>query len=120
MKAVVHDTYGPPEVLRITEIARPVPKDDELLVKVHASSVTRTDTGFRNSEYFFTRVFTGLRRPKRKIPGLELAGVVDAVGAAVTEFQIGDEVFGIRGGANAEYVCVRESGPRSQAGEHDL
>jgi len=110
MKAVVHDTYGPPEVLRITEIARPVPKDDELLVKVHASSVTRTDTGFRNSEYFFTRVFTGLRRPKRKIPGLELAGVVEAVGAAVTEFQIGDEVFGIRGGANAEYVCVRESG----------
>jgi NADPH:quinone reductase-like Zn-dependent oxidoreductase len=110
VKAVVHDRYGPPEVLRVAEVERPAPKDDEVLVKVHASTVTRTDTGFRSSEYFFTRVFTGLLRPKRKIPGLELAGVVEAVGAAVTEFQVGDEVFGIRGGANAEYICVRESG----------
>jgi NADPH:quinone reductase-like Zn-dependent oxidoreductase len=110
VRAVVHDRYGPPEVLRLAEVERPVPKDDEVLVKVHASTVTRTDTGFRSSEYFFTRVFTGLLRPKRKIPGLELAGVVEAVGAAVTEFRVGDEVFGIKGGANAEYVCVRQSG----------
>jgi NADPH:quinone reductase-like Zn-dependent oxidoreductase len=110
MRAVVHDRYGPPEVLRVAEVERPVPKDDEVLVKVHASTVTRTDAGLRSSEYFFSRVFTGLLRPKRKIPGMELAGVVEAVGAAVTEFQVGDEVFGIRDGANAEYVCVRESG----------
>jgi NADPH:quinone reductase-like Zn-dependent oxidoreductase len=110
MRAVVHDRYGPPEVLRLAEVERPGPKDDEVLVKVHASTVTRTDTGFRSSEYFFTRAFTGLLRPKRKIPGLELAGVVEAVGAAVTQFQVGDEVFGIKGGANAEYICVHENG----------
>jgi len=110
MRAVVHDRYGPPEVLRVEEVERPVPNDDEILVKVHATTVTRTDTGLRSSAYFFTRVFTGLRRPKRKIAGMELAGVVEAVGAAVTEFEVGDDVFGIRGGANAEYICVRESG----------
>ncbi len=110
MRAVVHDRYGPPEVLRVEEVERPVPKEDEVLVKVNASTVTRTDCGFRGADPFFARVFTGLLRPKRRIPGLELAGVVEAVGAAVTEFQVGEEVFGIRGGANAEYVCVRESG----------
>ena len=110
MRAVVHDTYGPPEVLRLEDVARPEPREDEVLVKVRATTVTRTDTGLRGAEYFFTRVFTGLRRPKRRIPGLELAGVVEAVGAAVTEFEVGDEVFGVRGGANAEYVCVREGG----------
>jgi NADPH:quinone reductase-like Zn-dependent oxidoreductase len=110
MRAVVHDRYGPPEVLRLADVERPSPEDDEVLVKVHASSVTRTDAGFRSSEYFFARIFTGLLRPKRKTPGLELAGVVEAVGPAVTEFQVGDEVFGVKGGANAEYICVRESG----------
>jgi NADPH:quinone reductase-like Zn-dependent oxidoreductase len=110
MRAVVHDTYGPPEVLRIEDVPRPVPKADEVLVKVHATSVTRTDCGFRAAEPFFSRVFTGLLRPKRRTPGLELAGEVEAVGAAVTEFEVGDEVFGIRGGANAEYICVREQG----------
>jgi len=110
MRAVVHDRYGPPEVLRVEEVERPTQKDDEVLVRVHASSVTRSDTGLRSSEYFFSRVFTGPLRPKRKISGMELAGVVEAVGAEVTEFAVGDEVFGIRGGANAEYVCVREGG----------
>ena len=110
MRAVVHDKYGPPEVLRLEEIERPVPKDDEVLVKVHATTVTRTDCGFRAADPFFARVFTGLRRPKRRSPGMELAGEVEAVGAAVTEFELGDEVFGVRGGANAEYICVRESG----------
>jgi NADPH:quinone reductase-like Zn-dependent oxidoreductase len=110
MKAVVHERYGPPEVLHVTEVERPVPKDDEVLVRVHASSVTRTDCGLREARPFFARFFTGLRRPRRRIAGLELAGVVEAVGAAVTEFEVGDEVFGIRGGANAEYVCVRENG----------
>lgn len=111
MRAVVHDRYGPPEVLRLEEVPRPVPAADEVLVKVHVTSVTRSDCGFRsNSEYWFSRVFTGLIRPKRRIAGTEFAGVVDAVGTSVTEFVPGDEVFGIKGGANAEYVCVREEG----------
>jgi NADPH:quinone reductase-like Zn-dependent oxidoreductase len=110
MRAVVHDRYGPPEVLRIDDVERPVPEDDEVLVRVHATTVTRSDTGFRSAEYWFARVFTGLLRPKRKISGSELAGVVEAVGSAVTEFEVGDEVFGVKGGANAEYVCVREQG----------
>ncbi len=110
MRAVVHDRYGPPEVLRLEEVDRPMPRDDEVLVSVHASSVTRSDTGLRGSEYWFARAFTGLRRPRQRIAGMELAGVVEAAGTAVVRFRVGDEVFGIRSGANAEYVCVREDG----------
>ena len=110
MRAVVHDRYGPPEVLRVADVERPAPKDDEVLVRVHATTVTRTDCGVRAADPFFSRVFTGLRRPKRRIAGMELAGEVEAVGADVTEFAVGDRVFGVRSGANAEYVCVREQG----------
>src|SRR5438309_99389 len=112
MRAVIHDKYGPPEVLRLEEVDRPAPTDDEVLVKIHATTVTRTDCGLRSAELFITRFFTGLRRPKRKILGMELAGEIEAVGAAVTEFQLGDDVFGVIGsGANAEYVCVPETAP---------
>ena len=114
MRAIVHDTYGPPEVLRLEEVERPVPKDDEVLVKVHATTVNRTDTGFRSAELFLTRFFTGLRRPKWRIPGSEFAGEVEAVGSAVGEFAVGDRVFGVnvgRYGAHADFVCVRESAP---------
>ncbi len=115
MRAVVHDRYGPPEVLRVAEVERPVPKDDEVLVKVHASTVTRGEAmGVRSKEYRFTRLFTGIRRPKRTMFGSELAGSVKEVGTAVTEFQVGDEVFGFEAGANAEYVAVRESGVIAQ------
>ena len=115
MRAVVHDRYGPPQVLRIDEVERPVPKDDEVLLRVYASTITRGDAmGVRSVEYRFTRLFTGIRRPRRTIFGSELAGRVEAVGAAVTEFRVGDEVFGIEGGANAEYVTVRESGVIAQ------
>jgi len=110
MRAVVHDRYGPPEVLRVEEVARPVPGDDEVLVKIHATTVTRTDTGLRSAEFFISRFFTGLLRPRQKVLGLELAGEVEAVGAAVSEFEVGDCVFGVRSGAHAELVCVRESG----------
>ncbi len=110
MRAVVHDRYGPPEVLRIDDVERPVPKDDEVLVRVLATTVNRSDCGYRAADPFFSRVFTGVRRPKQRITGTELAGVVEAVGTTVTEFRAGDEVFGMRGGANAEYVCVREQG----------
>jgi NADPH:quinone reductase-like Zn-dependent oxidoreductase len=111
MRAVVHDRYGPPEVLRVDEVEQPVPDEDEVLVKVHASTVTRGDAmGVRSEEYRFTRVFTGIRGPRRTQTGTEFAGVVEEVGAAVTDLRIGDEVFGVASGANAEYVTVRESG----------
>jgi NADPH:quinone reductase-like Zn-dependent oxidoreductase len=110
MRAVVHDRYGPPDVLRLTEVEQPVPADDEILVEVHASTVTRSDTGFRNLEYPFTRLLTGVRRPKRRIAGTEFAGQVVAAGPAVSRFVVGDQVFGVRGGANAQFVAVPESG----------
>ena len=110
MRAVVHERYGPPDVLRLEEVERPVPADDEVLVRIHATTVTRTDCGLRSAEYFISRFVTGLLRPKQKVLGLELAGQVEAVGAAVSEFEIGDRVFGVRSGAHAELVCVRESG----------
>ena len=114
MRAVVHDRYGPPEVLRVADVARPVPKENEVLVRVYASTVTRTDTGLRGLEYPFSRLITGIRRPKRTIAGMEFAGRIEEVGAAVTEFRVGDAVFGIKGGANAEYVAVREHGVLAQ------
>jgi NADPH:quinone reductase-like Zn-dependent oxidoreductase len=110
MRAVVHDRYGPPDVLRLEEVERPVPKDDEVLVQVRATTVNQTDCHIRRAEPFLWRLFAGLLRPKRKILGTELAGEVEAVGAAVTEFGPGDRVFGVRWGAHADFVCVRESG----------
>jgi NADPH:quinone reductase-like Zn-dependent oxidoreductase len=110
MQAVVHDRYGPPEVLRVEQVDRPTPADDEVLVKVHASTVTQTDCHMRRARPFLWRLMLGLRRPKRRILGLELAGEVESVGRAVTAFAPGDRVFGMRNGAHAEYVCVREQG----------
>ena len=110
MRSVVLDRYGPPEVLRLEDVERPVPKEDEVLVRVHATTVNRTDTGLRSAEYFIARIATGPRRPRRTILGTELAGEVEAVGAAVTEFEVGDRVFGIGSGTNADFVCVRERG----------
>jgi NADPH:quinone reductase-like Zn-dependent oxidoreductase len=112
VRAVVHDRYGSPDVLRLDEVERPVPKDDEVLVRIHATTVNRTDCGWRSTHPFFSRFFTGLRRPKRRILGSDLAGEVEAVGGAVTRFAVGDHVFGSTNafGANAEFACVRESG----------
>jgi NADPH:quinone reductase-like Zn-dependent oxidoreductase len=113
MRAVVHDRYGPPDVLRVEEVEQPVPKDDEVLVKVHATTVNRTDCHIRGANPFLWRFFgAGLLRPKQRLSGSDLAGEVVAVGSAVTEFAVGDHVFGTsryRFGAHAEYVCVRES-----------
>lgn len=110
MRAVVADRYGSPDVLRIEEVERPTPNDDEVLVEVRATTVTRSDCGFRSAEPFFSRFFTGLRKPKRRIVGTEFAGVVEGVGTGVTAFAVGDHVFGFRRGSNAEFVCVPESG----------
>src|SRR5712692_3994412 len=89
MRAVVYDRYGPPDVLRLEDVERPVPKDDEVLVKIHATTVTRTDCGLRGGKPFFSRLVFGLRRPKQRILGSELAGEVEAVGAAVSQFAVG-------------------------------
>ncbi len=111
MRAVVYDRYGPPEVLRLEEVARPTPEAGQLLVKIHATTVTRTDTGLRSAEYFISRLVTGLLRPKQQILGSEFAGEVEAVGPAVTEFAVDDEVFGVTGrGAHAELLAVPETG----------
>ncbi|MEO8638372.1 MAG: NAD(P)-dependent alcohol dehydrogenase [Chloroflexota bacterium] len=112
MRAVVYDKYGPPEVLRLEEVERPVPEADEVLVRVRATTVNRTDTGLRSAEFFPSRFFTGLLRPKNKTLGMEFAGEVEAVGAAVTEFRVGDHVFGGTGhGAWAEYISVKDGAP---------
>src|ERR1700694_2746396 len=115
MRAVFHDRYGPPDVLRLEEVERPVPRADEVLVKIHATTVNRSDCGVRAAKPFLIRIFFGLRRPKERILGTELAGEVEAVGAGVSKFAVGDHVFGsteaFKSGAHAESVCVREAGP---------
>lgn len=110
MRAVVQDRYGPPEVLRIEEVERPTPKDDEVLIRIRATTVTQTDTHARAARPVFWRLFAGLRRPKWRTLGVELAGEVEAVGAAVSKFKVGDHVFGStpRFGAHAELICLPE------------
>jgi NADPH:quinone reductase-like Zn-dependent oxidoreductase len=120
MRAVTYDRYGPPEAQRLEEVEQPVPKDDEVLIKIHATTVNRTDCEIRDANrrnglvvMLLSRLLTGLRRPKQRILGSELAGEVVAVGAAVRSFAIGDRVFGVKAwtlGAHAEYICMRESG----------
>jgi NADPH:quinone reductase-like Zn-dependent oxidoreductase len=113
MKAAVRTRYGPPDVVRIAEVDRPTPTDHEVLVRVHATTVNRTDCGFRSGKPFIVRFFAGLLRPKATILGCEFAGVVEAVGGGVTAFEIGDRVFGFsewRFGAHAEYLSFPEDG----------
>jgi NADPH:quinone reductase-like Zn-dependent oxidoreductase len=113
MKAAVHTRYGPAEVVQISEVEKPAVKDDELLIKVHASTVNRTDWGFRAGKPFIVRFFSGVRGPKATILGCEFAGEVEAVGDAVTSFQVGDRVFGYDDssfGGHAEYMTIPEDG----------
>lgn len=111
MKAVVCDRYGPPEVLRLDDVERPVPGPDQVLIRIRATTVNRSDTETRRGSPPVARLLTGLRRPRHRILGSELAGVVEAAGPAVTEFSAGDEVFGVKAwtfGAHAEFVCMPE------------
>jgi NADPH:quinone reductase-like Zn-dependent oxidoreductase len=109
MRAVVHDRYGPPEVLRVAEVADPVAAHDEVLVRVHATTVSRTDVGLRSAELPISRAVTGALRPKQPILGMEFSGVVEAIGSEVTEFSVGDPVFGFSAGrAHAELVTIAE------------
>ena len=109
MKASINTQYGPPEVVKIMEVDIPTPKDNDVLVKVHASTVNRTDCGFRSAEYFVSRLFSGLFKPKNQTLGCEFAGEIVGMGKTVTQFKIGDKVFGFNDtqfGGHAEFMTI--------------
>src|SRR5688500_9440186 len=113
MKAIVYTKYGPPDVLQLEEVPKPTPKDDEVLIKVRATTATAAESLMRRGEPMVGRIVLGIRKPKRKILGLELSGEVESVGKNVKRFKSGDQVFGFTGfgaAAYAEYVCVPEKG----------
>ncbi|MDP3436106.1 MAG: NAD(P)-dependent alcohol dehydrogenase [Bacteroidales bacterium] len=119
MKAIVHTKYGPPDELQLKEVQKPVPKENEVLIKIHATTVTTTDCNARNFTFvpksfmFFARLVFGFKKPKINILGIDLAGEIEVVGKDVKLFKKGDQVFGSPGtkfGAHAEYVCVPEDG----------
>lgn len=111
MRAIVYEKYGTPDVLELKEVDKPVPKDDEVLIKVHAVSINDWDLGLLEGDPI-NRMLNGLRKPKRKILGSDIAGRVEAVGKNITQFKPGNEVYGDlsgRWGGFAEYVCAREN-----------
>ncbi|HEY9412365.1 MAG TPA: NAD(P)-dependent alcohol dehydrogenase [Jiangellaceae bacterium] len=114
MRAAVHTRYGPPDVVRISDVEMPTANDTEVLIKVHATTVNRTDCGYRAAKPFFIRIFSGLTGPNATVLGTEFAGVIEAIGRGVTSFEVGDKVFGYSEGpfgAHAEYMVMPEGGP---------
>ncbi len=112
MRAIVYSKYGPPEVAKLMAVPKPLPKDTEVLVKVYSSTVNRTDSGFRSAEYFISRFWTGLLRPKYQILGCEFAGIIEEIGQHVTTFKKGDKVFGFNDktcGGHGEYLTIAET-----------
>ena len=112
MRAIVYSKYGPPEVAKLLEVPKPLPKDNEILVKVYSSTVNRTDSGLRSAEYFISRFFTGLFRPKYQILGCEFAGIVEEIGQHITTFKRGDKIFGFNDktfGGHGEYLTITEA-----------
>lgn len=112
MKAAVYTKYGPPEVVQLSEVEKPVPKENEVLIKINAATVNRTDCGFRSAEYFIVRFFSGFIRPKNKTLGNEFAGKIESIGKNVTSFKANDKVFGYNDtkfGAHAEYMVINEN-----------
>lgn len=113
MKAIEYYKYGSPEVMQIVEVEKPIPKDNEILVRIKVTTVTATECTFRQGKPYISRLFTGLTKPKLKRLGEELAGEVEEVGKNVKSFKKGDLIFGTAGpnfGANAEYICIPEDG----------
>lgn len=109
MKAIINTQYGPPEIVKLMDVPTPIAKPGEVLIRVKASTVNRTDCGFRSAEYFISRFFSGLFRPKNKTLGNEFAGIIEALGAGVTNYKIGDQVFGYNDktfGAHAEFMTM--------------
>lgn len=113
MKAAIYTKYGPPQVVSVTDTHKPQPGPKEVLIKIHATTVNRTDCGFRSAEYFISRFWSGLLKPNTKILGNEFAGEIVGVGEGVTLFNLGDRVFGYddnRFGGHAEYKAIAENG----------
>jgi len=111
MKAIVYTKYGTPDVLELKEVDKPIPKDNEVLVKVHAASINDWDWALLQGIPFINRLLNGLLKPKKKILGSDIAGRIEAVGKNVKQFKPGDEVYGdLSGdwGGFAEYVCARD------------
>lgn len=112
MKAIVYTKYGPPEVAKLMEVDKPIPEDNEVLLKVYASTVNRTDSGFRSANYFISRFWSGLLKPKYPILGCEFSGVIEEIGKNVTSFKKGDKVFGYNDktcGGHGEYLTIAEN-----------
>ena len=112
MNAIVHTKYGPPTVATLSEVPKPIPEDNEVLIKVYASTVNRTDSGFRSAEYFISRFWSGLFSPKHQILGCEFAGVIEETGKDVTNFMVGDKVFGYNDetfGGHAEFMTISKN-----------
>jgi NADPH:quinone reductase-like Zn-dependent oxidoreductase len=119
MKAIVCTKYGPPEVLQLKEVKKPIPRDNEVLIRVHATTVTRGDVRMRSftvplAQWLFARIYLGILKPKRAILGMELAGEIETIGKNVTRFKVGDPIFAStfeeNFGGYAEYKCMPEDG----------
>ncbi|MEM9164043.1 MAG: alcohol dehydrogenase catalytic domain-containing protein, partial [Cyanobacteria bacterium P01_F01_bin.4] len=111
MKALVYTQYGSPDVLRLKEVEKPTPRDDEVLIRVQATTVNRTDCATIRAKPFFMRIVTGLFKPKKQIPGTEFAGDIEAVGKGVSSLNVGDQVFGFDDqgtGSHAQYMSIKE------------
>jgi NADPH:quinone reductase-like Zn-dependent oxidoreductase len=111
MKAIVYTKYGPPDVLELKEVAKPIPKDNEVLIKIYATTVNRTDYATIRAKPFFTRLFTGIFKPKKQIPGTEFAGKIEEIGKNVKSLKVGDRVFGFNdqgSESHAQYMTISE------------
>jgi NADPH:quinone reductase-like Zn-dependent oxidoreductase len=111
MKAIVYTKYGSPDVLQLKEVEKPAPKDNELLIKIYATTVNRTDCATIRAIPFFSRIITGLLKPKKQIPGTEFAGEIEAIGKSVSSLRVGDRVFGFDdqgSGSHAQYMTIKE------------
>ena len=111
MKAIVYTKYGPPDILKFKDVAKPVPADNEVLIKIYATTVNRTDCATIRAKPFFARFLTGMFKPKKQIPGTEFAGKIEEIGKDVKSLKVGDKVFGFNGlgsGSHAQYMTISE------------
>ncbi len=111
MKAIVYTKYGSPDVLQLKDVAKPIPKDNEVLIRIYATTVNRTDCATIRAKPFFARLLTGIFKPKKQIPGTEFAGNIEGIGKNVKSLKVGDKVFGFDdsgSGSHAQYMTISE------------